>query len=70
MKSAEEHEMFVTEEKLEYLREKLNKEIIKYIEHTNTLQYEKILDLSKKLDDVIVDYIKISNTINIRNRIS
>lgn len=49
------------EEELENIREKLNKDIIKYMDHTSEEGYGSLIDISRKLDDVIVNYIKSSN---------
>lgn len=49
------------EEELENIREKLNKDIIKYMEHTSEVGYRSLIDISRKLDAVIVNYIKSSN---------
>ena len=49
------------EEELENIREKLNKDIIKYMEYTSEVGYRSLIDISRKLDAVIVNYIKSSN---------
>lgn len=49
------------EEELENIREKLNKDIIKYMDHTSEEGYGSLIDISRKLDDAIVNYIKNSN---------
>jgi len=49
------------EEELENIREKLNKDIIKYMENTSEVGYRSLIDISRKLDAVIVNYIKSSN---------
>lgn len=49
------------EDELENIREKLNKDIIKYIDHNSEEGYKNLIDISRKLDDVIVNYIKNSN---------
>lgn len=48
-------------EELENLREKLNKDIIKYVENKSKEEYKILITLSRKLDDVIVSYIKSFN---------
>lgn len=48
-------------EKLENLREKLNKDIVKNIEYKSKEGYENLLVTSRELDKVIVDYIKSVN---------
>ncbi|NOW06733.1 hypothetical protein [Clostridium beijerinckii] len=48
-------------EKLENLREKLNKDIVKNIEYKSKEEYENLLVTSRELDKVIVDYIKSVN---------
>ena len=52
-------EIFVLENELERLREKINKGILKNISHTSKEEYKNLLVMSRKLDDVIVNYIKI-----------
>lgn len=54
-------DILVKEKELEHLREKLNKEIVKYMENTSKESYENLITISRKLDDVIVNYIKSSN---------
>ena len=49
------------EEEFENVREKLNKDIIKYMENTSEVGYRSLIDISRKLDAVIVNYIKSSN---------
>lgn len=44
--------------KLENLREKLNKDVIEYLDNENKEKYQDLLGKSKELDDVIVKYIK------------
>lgn len=51
-------DIFTIEEKLESLREKLNKDITKNIEDKSKEEYENLLVTSRELDNVIVDYIK------------
>jgi hypothetical protein len=53
-------EIHIVEEKLFSLREKINKDIVKYIENRSTEGYNKLLSMSKDLDEVIVSYIRIS----------
>ncbi|AZV59102.2 Spo0E family sporulation regulatory protein-aspartic acid phosphatase [Clostridium sp. AWRP] len=45
-------------EKIENLREKLNNDIIRNIEHKDIEESKSILATSEELDNVIVDYIK------------
>lgn len=49
------------EEELENLREILNKQAIKYMEHTSKEGYKSLIAISRKLDNIIVNYIKSSN---------
>ena len=49
------------EVELENLRQKINKDVIEYMEHTSKEGYERLIDISRKLDEVIVNYIKSSN---------
>jgi len=51
----------IIEEKLENIREKLNKDIVKNTEYNSKEGYESLLATSRELDNVIVDYIKSSN---------
>lgn len=48
-------------EKLESLREKLNKDIVKNIEYKRKEMDESVLVRTRELDNVIVDYIKSVN---------
>lgn len=48
-------------DKLEDLREKLNKDIGENIEYKSKDGYESLLITSRELDNVIVDYIKSVN---------
>lgn len=41
---------------LEELREKLNNDVVKYIEHRNKEKYKELLAKSEELDYVIVKY--------------
>ncbi|MDU6038652.1 MAG: hypothetical protein E6Y83_09945 [Clostridium butyricum] len=54
-------DVFAIKEKLENLREKLNKDIVKNIEIKSKEGYESLLVTSRELDNVIVDYIKSVN---------
>lgn len=54
-------DIIVLKEKLENLREKLNKDIVKNIELKSKEEYENLLVTSRELDKVIVDYIKSVN---------
>ena len=49
------------EVELENLRQKINKDVIEYMEHTSKEGYERLIYISRKLDEVIVNYIKSSN---------
>jgi predicted house-cleaning noncanonical NTP pyrophosphatase (MazG superfamily) len=51
----------VLQEELENLREKLNKDFVRYIEDRNKEEYKNLLSLSKELDEVIVAYMKNSS---------
>lgn len=46
---------------LENLREKLNEDIVKWIDYRNKEEYKDLLVKSKELDEVIVKYIKSFN---------
>ncbi|WP_155715418.1 hypothetical protein [Clostridium beijerinckii] len=54
-------ETIVLEEKLENMREKLNKYIIKYINNPSEEEYRNLIGISRRVDDVIVNYIRNSN---------
>lgn len=49
------------EKELEDLREKLNNDVVKYIEHRNKEEYKNLLAKSRELDDAIVKHIKSLN---------
>lgn len=49
------------EEKLENLREKLNHDIIKYINHRDDEDYNNLLTKSEELDDIIVKHMNTYN---------
>ncbi|NOW06671.1 sporulation protein Spo0E [Clostridium beijerinckii] len=53
--------IFTIERKMEKLREKLNKDIVRNLEYKGKEGYESLLATSRELDDVIVDYIKSVN---------
>ncbi|OOM14638.1 hypothetical protein [Clostridium saccharobutylicum] len=46
------------EKELEDLREKLNKDVVKYIEHRSKEEYKDLLTKSRELDEAIVKHIK------------
>lgn len=54
-------DIFAIKEKLENLREKLNKDIVKNIELKSKEGYESLLVISREVDNVIVDYIRSVN---------
>lgn len=54
-------DIHVLKERLETLRDKLNKDVVKNIKHSDDGKYKKLLAISRKLDDVMVSYIKISD---------
>lgn len=54
-------DIHVLKERLENLRDKLNKDVVKNIKHSDDGKYKKLLAISRKLDDVMVSYIKISD---------
>lgn len=54
-------DIHVLKERLENLRDELNKDVVKNIKHSNNGKYKRLLAISRKLDDVMVSYIKISD---------
>ncbi|AJH01929.1 hypothetical protein LF65_05412 [Clostridium beijerinckii] len=54
-------DIFTIENKLENLREKLNKDTVRNMEYKSKEGYESLLDISRELDNVIIHYIKSVN---------